>query len=414
MRLFKPKNTKKQVYLDHAATTPIDSQVLAAMKPYFSELYFNPSALYQGATEIKKKLREARETVAKEFFAHPDNIIFTSGGTESCNLAILGLTKKLENQPSADHPKGGKKAKKHIITTKIEHHAVLEPIKKLEKEGWEVTYLNVDKNGLININDFKKALRPETVLVSIMFANNEIGSIQPINDIGKEVLKFRKKNKSAFPFFHTDACQATNYLNLNVEKTHVDLMSINGSKIYAPKGVGVLYKRRGVELESLNYGGGQEFGLRPGTENVPEIIGLTKAIALNSKQLTISSKIEELRNYFWKELKREIKSVKLNGPEFGENRLPNNLNVVFDNIDAEELILRLSEFGIMCSSGSACTTDSDEVSHVLLACGLSEKEAKQSIRFTLGKSNTKKEIDYTVKKIKEVINLTKTKTTQKR
>lgn len=379
---------KRNIYLDNAAATPLDFRVLKTMHPYLNKDFYNPSALYSKSVNVRKAVENSRKKIANILSAQSDSIIFTSSGTESTNLAILGAARK-------NKAKG-----KHIITTEIEHHAVFNPIKQLEKEGYEVTYLKISPKGDIDLGELKKALRPDTVLISIMYANNEIGSVLPIADIGREILKWRKQNNSIYPYFHTDACQAAGYLDLNVEKLHVDLMSLNGSKIYGPKGVGVLFKKRGINIDSIMYGGGQEFGLRPGTENTASIVGMSKALELIQNK---NKNIEKLRDYFWEKIKKEIKGVKLNGPEIGEKRLPNNLNIMFENVEAENLIIYLNSYGIMCSSGSACTTDSDELSHVLLACGLSEEEARSSIRFTLGYHITKKDIDYVTNYLSNIV-----------
>lgn len=382
----------------------MESAVVEAMKPYDTTVFANPSALYYEAVQVRQAIEDARTQVAEFLFTQPDTIIFTSGGTESTNLGILGIVEKLRNKKTG---KLGKKMKPHIITTTIEHHAVLEPIKKLEKAGCAVTYLPVSQGGQVGVAELRKALRQETILVSVMYANNEIGAILPIADIGREILKWRKVRGTPYPYFHTDACQAAAYLDLNVEKLHVDLMSVNGSKIYGPKGIGILYKRRGVEIESLMYGGGQEFGLRPGTENVAGIVGFAKALSLVQREREKEwRRVEKLRDYFWQELQKSIGGVKLNGPQLektGVRRLPNNLNVTIPDIDAEALILYLDAIGVQCSSQSACSTDSDEVSHVLLASGLSTVEAKQSIRLTLGRGTTRNDIAYVLKQLPRIV-----------
>lgn len=389
--ISKPKKIK-EIYLDHAATTYTDPQVLKVMLPFFTQKFGNPSSLYHKGIEAKKALNEARHTVAKAIGGLAENIIFTAGGSESDNLAIFGIAK-------AHEAKG-----KHIITTAIEHHAVLHPIQNLEKQGFEVTYLPVDENGLVNLQTLKKALRPDTILISIMYANNEVGAIEPISEIGKEILKYRKENNTAYPYFHTDACQAAEYLPFDVEKLHVDLMTINGSKIYGPKGSGMLYVRRGVNIKPMILGGGQERHLRAGTENIPGIIGFAKALEIavkNSPKET--DRLTKLSAYFFKELENKIPKIKLNGPTLDQHRLPNNLNIAFEGIEGEALLLYLDEYGIMCASGSACTSESVEPSHVLLAMGLSPKLAQSSIRFTLGRDTTKAEIDYVMKYLPAII-----------
>lgn len=383
--LPKPKKIR-QVYLDHAATTYIDRRVLSAMQPYFTKIYGNPSSLYHEGVKANEALKNSRRTVAKLIGALSENIIFTASGTESDNLAIYGIAKA--------HAQRGK----HIISIAIEHHAVLHPLEDLKKWGWDITYVRVNEKGIVDADEVIKAVRPDTVLISIMYANNEIGAIQPIAEIGRKLLQYRKENKTAYPFFHTDACQAAGYLDLDVEKLHVDLMTINASKIYGPKGVGVLYARRGVTIKPLILGGEQERNLRAGTENIAGIVGFAKALELAQANKTKESKrIEALVKYFWEKLQKQIPQVKLNGPEIGPQRLVNNLNVSFMDIEGEALLLYLDEYGIMCSTGSACTVKSLDQSHVLKALGISAENFKGSLRFTFGHCNTKQDIDYLMK-----------------
>ncbi|MBU2542183.1 aminotransferase class V-fold PLP-dependent enzyme [Patescibacteria group bacterium] len=405
----KPQN-KKLIYLDHAATTYVDPQVKAVMDPYYTEKFANPSGIYNIGREVNGAINDARRKVAEILHALPDAIIFTGGGTESDNLAIFGVAYK--------HQEKGK----HIISVKTEHHAVLHPLEKLAKQGFEITYLNVNEEGQIDLKELKNALRKDTILISIMYANNEIGTIYPIADIGREILKWRTSTSSAqgkqhvYPFFHSDACQVAGVLELDVEKLHVDLMTINGSKMYGPKGIGVLYKRRGVTLEPLIIGGGQEMGLRAGTENVPGIIGLAKALELAQENKEVENKrLIELRKYFWEELQKNIDKIKLNGPRLHPSdcagqarsneieRLPNNLNVTFLDIEGEAMLLYLDEYGIVCSTGSACTSGSLDASHVLTSCGLPYEYAHGSLRFTLGKCNTKEDIDYVMKYLPGIV-----------
>jgi len=374
---------KKLVYLDHAATTPTDERVVEAMQPYFTEKFANPSGLYAIGRDVNGALNDARRSIAQSLHALPDTIIFTGGGTESDNMAIFGVARKYID-------KG-----KHIITTTIEHHAVLHSCEQLEKEGFDVTYLEPDSQGFISPKKVTAALREDTILVSIMYANNEVGTIEPIDDIGREILKWRKKHATKFPFFHTDACQAPGACELDVEKLHTDLLTLNGSKIYGPKGVGILYKRRNVQLQPIIFGGGQEMRLRSGTENVPGIVGLAKALQLaqeNSQDENM--RLIDLRNYFWDRLEKEIPKVRLNGADLGLTRLPNNLNISILDIEGEALLLYLDEYGIVCSTGSACTSDSLDPSHVLLAMGMPYEYAHGSLRFTLGKTTTKEDVDY--------------------
>lgn len=382
---------KRFIYLDHAATTPLDSQALKAMQPFFSHHYGNPAALYKEGLVANVALNDSRRTIADILRTVPDSIIFTSGGTEANNLAVLGVAR------------ANTKYGKHIVTTATEHHSVLYPLEYLEREGWEITRLPVDKYGFVKSEDVMAAVRPDTVLVSVMYANNEVGTIQSIGDTGRQILRYRKENKTAFPFFHTDACQAAGYLEIDVEKLHVDLMTVNGSKIYGPKGAGFLYVRRGVNLQPLMYGGFQERGLRAGTENVAGAVGLAKALDLVQKtRMQGVKKISELTEYFWKKLN---KISKLNGPEFGDRRLPNNLNVVFPGVDGEALVIYLDSLGVMCSTGSACTAVSRERSHVLAALGKTEAEIFSSVRFTLGRLTTKRDIDYTISSLQTALRL---------
>jgi len=373
---------KRYIYLDHAATTPVREEVFEAMKPFFTEDFHNPSGIYEKALGVRRVLDAARKTVAGLLNTQAESIIFTSGGTESCNMAIFGIARK--------HAQNGK----HIITSAIEHHAVLHAMEKLEKEGFEVTYLEPNEEGFISRDQVKKALREDTILISIMAANNEIGTVLPIAEIGKEILAWRKEKNTRFPYFHSDACQAGGVYDLSVERLHVDLLTINSSKLYGPKGVGILYKRRGLQIEPLMQGGGQEMRLRSGTENIPGIVGFAKAFDLaQSEREEENKRIMEVREYFWQELQAKVPKVRLNGPEFDiEKRLPNNLNISILDIEGEALLLYLDEYGVMCSTGSACTSDSLDPSHVLLACGLPYEYAHGSIRFTFGKSNTKSEI----------------------
>jgi len=387
----KSKN-EKIFYFDHAATTYVDRAVFKVMQPFYSENFANPSSLYSIGLEVNGALIDARRKVAGILHALPDNIIFTGGGSESDNLAIFGIARK------------NKLRGRHIITTKIEHHAVLYSMQQLEKEGFEVSYLDVDEFGRINVDDFKEVLRDETILVSIMYANNEVGTIEPISEIGKELLKWRKHNNTVFPYFHTDACQAAGALELDVEKLHVDLMTLNGSKIYGPKGVGILYKRRGVELQPLIFGGGQEMRMRSGTENMPGIVGTVKALELAQKNRNIETKkLRNLTTYFWQRIQKEITKVRLNGPKIGDQRLPNNLNFSILDIEGEALLLYLNEYGICCSTGSACTSLALEPSHVLTACGLPYEYSHGSLRFTLGHCNTKKDIDYVMRYLPGIV-----------
>lgn len=389
--LSKPKKIR-EVYFDHAATTYMKPEVLKAMQPFFIEKFGNPSSLYHRGREANTALNNARREIAGLVHALPENIIFTAGGTEADNLAVYGVAHA--------HSERGK----HVISIAIEHHAILHPLEDLAKQGFEITYIKVDENGLVDPKEVVKALRSDTILVTIMYANNEIGSVEPVAEIGREILKYRKEKNSVYPFFHTDACQAAGYLDLDVEKLHVDLMTVNGSKIYGPKGVGFLYVRRGVKLKPILIGGSQERKTRAGTENVAGVVGLAEAFRLAQENRDDeATRVRELTSYLWNKLQEKITGLKLNGPEIGENRLPNNLNVTFIDIEGEAMLLYLDEYGIMCSTGSACTADSLDPSHVLMAIGLPYEYAHGSLRFTLGACNDKKDIDYMLEYLPAVV-----------
>ncbi len=388
-----PKSRKvREIYMDHAAATPVDKAVFEAMKPYFGKEYGNPSSLYKKGRAANGAVNEARRKVAGVLHALSENIIFTGSGTESDNLAVYGIARAHEERG------------RHIVSTRIEHHAVLEQLADLEKQGWQVTYVKVNGKGVAKAEDVAAAIRPDTVLVTIMYANNEMGAVEPIADIGREILKYRKENGAQYPYFHTDACQAAGYLTLDVEKLHVDLLTLNGSKIYGPKGVGVLYLRRGVKIRPMILGGGQEKKMRSGTENVAGIVGLAKALSLaEEKKEKEYKRVEELSKHLYKKIQEKIIKIRLNGPEFGPERLPNNLNVTFMDIEGEALLLYLDEYGIMCSTGSACASESLEPSHVLRAIGLPYEYAHGSLRFTLGRANSKADIDYMMKYLPAIV-----------
>lgn len=402
-------DTKKsgvRVYLDHAATTYTDPRVLRAMTPYFTKNFGNGSAIYKEGRTAKKALEDSRKKIADLVFASPDEIIFTSGGTEGNNIAIKGV---IENYIEAENKKP------HIITSNIEHHSVLHLVEHLEKTGKiEATYIKVKQNGIVNTRDIAANLKENTILVSIMYANNEIGTIQPISEIAKVIKNYKQKKieirnlkfeidaKTVFPFLHSDACQATEYLEMNVQKLGVDLMTINGSKMYGPKGVGFLYVKKGVKLSPITRGGGQESGIRPGTENIAGIVGLAEAfkIAQNEKEKE-SRGLIILRDYFIKKLKEKIPNVILNGDPI--LRLPNNINVSILGIEGESALLYMDEKGISCATGSACTSNSLDPSHVIMALGRPYEYAHGSLRFSLGKITTKKDLDYTLKVLPPIV-----------
>lgn len=376
------------IYLDHAAATPTDPSVLDAMRPYFTETFGNPSSFHSVGKAAKDAVGEARIAIAKILNAHDDEILFTSGGTESDNLAVVGIPRTPAHRKALEVLG----AKPHVVTTSIEHHAVLEPLLHLEKTGEiELTVLPVDRTGQVTAKQVLEALRPHTVLVSIMTANNEIGTIQPIGDIGRAILAWRKERKTIYPLFHSDACQAAGALDLDVEKSHVDLLTLNASKIYGPKGVGLLFARRNVKLAPMTIGGGQERNIRSGTENVPGIVGFAAALKLaEAKRDEESARLTKLRDRLAEGLLHIPKSV-LNGHP--TERLPNSVNVSFLDIEGEAAILYLDAEGIMASTGSACASTSLDPSHVILATGLSYEAAHGSIRFTLGRSTTEADVE---------------------
>lgn len=385
------KENKKIIYLDYAATTPLDKNVKKEMDFVFENIYGNPSSLHSKGYEAKVVLDGAREKISKILNVRSDEIIFTSGGTESDNLAILGYARANKT----------KEGKGHIITSAIEHHGVLEPAHKLKKEGFDVTYLSVDKDGIIKLEEFEKSLKKETILVSIMYANNEIGTIQPIKEISNIIKKFNKEN-DADVVFHTDACQAAGFLDLNVKNIGVDMMTLNAGKIYGPKGIGLLYVKKGLDLEPIFYGGGQEFGVRAGTENVAAIVGFAKALEMaQQSKKEESQRLLGLRDYLIEEILRKIPKTRLNGS--GEKRLPNNVNISFSAIEGEALILYLDQAGISASTGSACTSKSLEPSHVILALGQPHEVAHSSLRLTLGHDTKKEDLDYVIGVLPDIV-----------
>lgn len=391
------KEIKKNIYLDYAATTPLSSEVKKEMDFVFENIYGNPSSLHARGYEAKVVLDGAREKIAKILNVRADEIIFTSGGTESDNLALFGYVRANKRKDGLSAGQG----KSHIIVSAIEHHAVLEPAHKLEKEGFEVTYLPVSKNGIVDLEIFKKALKKETILVSIMYANNEIGTIQPIKEISKIISEFNNQNDSDV-VFHTDACQAAGVLDLNVKNLGVDMMTINAGKIYGPKGVGLLYVKKGISIEPVMLGGGQEFGLRAGTENVAAIVGFAKALQIAQEEKEKESiRISQLRDYAIEKILSGISKTRLNGD--AKNRLPNNINISFAAIEGEALILYLDQAGIYASTGSACTSKSLEPSHVILALGEPHEVAHSSLRLTLGRHTVKEDLDYVVEVLPEIV-----------
>ncbi len=372
----------RQIYMDHSSTTAVDPAVVEAMLPYFSEKFGNPSSLYTIGRQARRALEESRQKIADLIGAKKEEIIFTGGGTESDNLAIKGIA--FRNRKKGDH----------IITSSIEHHAVLHACKYLETQGFRVTYLPVSKEGLVDPAHVEKAITPKTILISIMHANNEIGTIQPLCEIGKIA---KEKN---IPF-HTDAVQTGGKIPLNVDTLGVDLLSLSAHKMYGPKGVGTLYIRKGTFVEPLLHGGGHERNIRSGTENVPGIVGFGKAAELAKERLPKEAKIANLRDSLIKGI-LEIKDSYLNGHPV--IRLPGNANFRFSYIEGESMILNLDMKGVAASTGSACSSASLEPSHVLLAIGLKPEEAHGSLRFTLGLGNTQEDVDYVVSILPEIVN----------
>lgn len=373
----------KKIYLDNAATTSLKSEVLEEMMPILKENYGNPSSIYSIGRNARKEVEKSRQTVAGILGANPSEIFFTSGGTESDNWAIRGVA-------FAQLRKG----KNHIITSKIEHHAVLHTVKELEKEGFEATYLDVDENGFVNPEDVKAAITEKTALVTVMYANNEIGTIQKISEIGKVC-----HEKGVI--FHTDAVQAVGHLEINVKEQNIDLLSLSGHKFHGPKGVGALYVKKGVRILNLMQGGAQESNKRPGTENVAGIVGLAKALEISMQNRNEKNKdLEKKRDFLINELLK-IKRSRLNGDR--TQRLPGNVNISFEGIEGESLLLLLDAAGICASSGSACTSGSLDPSHVLLAIGLVHEVAHGSLRLSLDESTTMEELEYTVSEVKKVV-----------
>lgn len=371
------------IYMDNAATTKTAPEVVEAMLPYFSENYGNASTIYSLGSASKKAINESRRIIADILGAKQEEIYFTAGGSEADNWALKATVEAYGN-------KG-----KHIITTKIEHHAILHTCEYLEKQGFEITYLEVDQDGMVNLDQLKAAIRPDTILISIMFANNEIGTIEPIGEIGA----IAKKHGI---LFHTDAVQAFGQIPINVNELHIDMLSASGHKLHGPKGVGFLYIRTGVKIRSFIHGGGQERSRRAGTENVPGIVGLGEAVSRAAKTMEKRAQKEtELRDYLIGRIEAEIPYCRLNGHR--TKRLPGNVNFSFLFIEGESMLIMLDMKGICGSSGSACTSGSLDPSHVLLAIGLKHEEAHGSLRLSLSEENTKEEADIVVEELKQIV-----------
>lgn len=374
----------ENVYFDNAATTKLDEKVFEEMLPYLKEKYGNASAIYKLGRESRKAVEDSREKIAKILNCKPSEIYFTAGGSESDNTAIKGIAHSYKNKGN------------HIITSKIEHPAILETCKELEKEGFEVSYISVDENGIINLDELRKAIKPTTILITVMFANNEIGTIQPIKEIGEIA-----KNNNIY--FHTDAVQAVGNLKIDVQNMNIDALSLSGHKFYGPKGIGALYVKTGVNFKKYIDGGHQERNKRAGTENVAGIVGMAKALEMAYETLEEHNKtIKELRDYYEKQIEERLPYIKINGDK--EKRLPGNSNISFRFIEGEGLLLNLDLKGICASSGSACTSGSLDPSHVLLAIGLPHEIAHGSLRISIGKYNTKEEIDYLIENLVEIVN----------
>lgn len=373
-----------EIYLDNSATTKVDNTVLEEMLPYLKENYGNPSSAYKLGRDNRIKVEEARKRVARALNAKENEIYFTSGGTEADNMALKGIA-------YANMKRG-----RHIITSKIEHPAILESCKELERQGFRISYINVDSKGRINLRELERSIRRDTILISVMFANNEIGTIEPIKEIGEIAKKYR------IPF-HTDAVQAVGNTKIDVQELGIDLLSLSSHKIYGPKGVGALYVREGVNFRSFINGGHQEKGKRAGTENVPGIIGLGKAISIACNNIEEKNNhIKSLRNYFIDEITKNIPNVRINGDL--ENRLPGNINLSVQGVNGINILKELDQKEIYVSTGSACSTGNVAPSNVLKSIGLSNMMAYSTIRITLGKYNTKEEVDCTVKELKEIVN----------
>ena len=371
------------IYLDNAASTKTAPEVVDAMLPYFSEYYGNASTIYSLGAESKKAMDHARQTIADSLGAKPEEIYFTAGGSESDNWALKATAEAYAS-------KG-----KHIITTKIEHHAILHTCEYLEKRGFEITYLNVDRDGLISLDELKAAIRPDTILISVMFANNEIGTIEPIAEIGEIA-------KEHGVLFHTDAVQAYAQVPIHVDEMHIDMLSASGHKLNGPKGIGFLYIRKGVKIRSFVHGGAQERSRRAGTENIPGIVGLGAAVERAMRIMDSKTRKEiELRDYLIGRLENEIPHCWLNGHR--TKRLPNNINFSFLFIEGESMLIMLDMKGICASSGSACTSGSLDPSHVLLAIGLKHEEAHGSLRLTLSEDSTKEEMDIVAEEVKKIV-----------
>jgi cysteine desulfurase len=390
----------KRIYLDYASTTPLDKAVLKKMVPFMTADFGNPSAIYQEGVTTKGVVKASRENIARLLNIRSEEIVFTASGTEADNLALIGLFNNFK-----------KDFKPHIVTSVIEHPGILEACKHIEQEGGEVSYIPVDEHGMVDPQQVRAALKPTTVLVSIMYANNEIGTIQPIRDIARIVKEYRDSTTSAFPYMHTDASQAANYLDLSFQKLGVEMMTLDASKIYGPKGIGLLAVRRSVPLRPIVFGGGQEKGLRAGTENVPSIVGMSEAlVAAQSLREKESERLRALRDYFFDNVIKFVPNVLINGDR--RERLPNNINICIPGLDAEYAVIKLDHAGISCSSASSCMNLAEN-SYSYVVEAIEKARAKEgevhssckesSLRFSLGRATKKKDLELTLQKIRTII-----------
>jgi cysteine desulfurase len=404
--MFKLKKGKSRIFMDYASTTPVDKEVFSKMKKYFTDDFYNAQALYKEGLKVRNKLEEARELVSGLVQVKSGDVIFTGGGTESDNMALIGVARAIKEKIKNDLEinKTFTDKKPHIITTNIEHVAVLEACAVLEEEGFDIEYLPVNKDGIITSQQIKKALRPETILVSVMLANNEIGTIFPMREIGNEILKYKKENKrikESFPYLHTDASQAPNYIDINVDKLRVDMMTLDGSKIYGPKGSGCLIKKNYVPIKSIVFGGKQEFGLRAGTENIPLIYGFALALEKTLKIREQESKrLGKIQKYFFEKIESEIVGAKINGSQ--KYRLPNNVNLCLPGINSEFVVIALDEKGVSCSAMTACRNLSDNAFSYVVGA-LETECATSSLRFTMGRNTKKTDVNFVIEKLKQII-----------
>ncbi len=400
---------KKTIYMDYASATPLDERVLAAMEPYWSKIFANPNALHKAGLEAQNAVAKSRLQTAKVLGAHADEIFFTSGGTESDNLTVLGVINAYKKTREYIE----EKKQPHVVVSSIEHSAILETAKYLESEGVDVTYISVNEKGLIDPKDVAEALREETVLVSVMYANNEVGTVQPVREIAKVIRHFKKTtrgipgfvSRSVYPYFHTDAVQALQYLDVNVEKLGVDLLSINASKIYGPKGVGALYVRRGAKLLGVMHGGEQESGLRPGTLPTPLVVGLGAALEIAEEMREVeTARLKELQKYFIESLRANFKNISINGDE--AERLPNNVHIAMSGMDSELLLFELDARGIFVSAKSACKSHDALASYVIMNMRkdykLAEFEDTAFIRFSMGRGTNRGDVDEVINSLRDI------------